>query len=363
MPLPPYGYSATSPHPSRSNTTDSSVYPPSLRPSSPSPQPSHSMYPASALLDSHQRPSYSTDDSHLGVEGEDIALTSAPNGQFSSSPHLALCPPGPPLARHSFLGRDPNAGAAGGYSAQGGGIMRPNSAQSEAEWKRRAGPLARGATRKVKLTRQGHFIAVGSFSLSVAFYSLTPTLLQEYPVPDAIKNSQERRWLEMSKQAGRTEFTHVRYSASTVDPNDFTPENGWSLRPTLYGRQTELLVRPSSHLGSAGLTDSTPLPQIACTSYNEDKNLLARTLHAVMSNVRDIVRSKSKFWNGGARSKEEGGGQGWEKIVVALIADGLDPMDKGTLDLLATIGVYQDNVMKRQVDGKETVGELGSALV
>jgi chitin synthase len=83
-----------------------------------------------------------------------------------------------------------------------------------------------------------------------------------------------------------------------------------------------------------------------------------------MSNVRDIVRSRSKFWSGGARSKEEGGGQGWEKIVVALIADGLDPMDKGTLDLLATIGVYQDNVMKRQVDGKETVGEsLTSAFV
>lgn len=37
-------------------------------------------------------------------------------------------------------------------------------------------------------------------------------------------------------------------------------------------------------------------------------------------------------------------------------------MDKGTLDLLATIGVYQDNVMKRQVDGKETIGELGTRL-
>lgn len=65
---------------------------------------------------------------------------------------------------------------------------------------------------------------------------------QEYPVPDAIRNSQERRWLDLSLKAGRTEFTHLRYSASTVDPNDFTPENGWSLRPTLYGRRTELLV-------------------------------------------------------------------------------------------------------------------------
>lgn len=212
------------------------------------------MYPASALLDSHQHPSYSTDDFHMGVEGEDIALTSAPNGQFGSSPHLALSPPGPPLARHSFLGRDPNAGAGGGgYSGYGDGIVRPNSAQSEAEWKRRAGPLARGATRKVKLTRQGHFIAVSNIVIITSVHVPILTLLQEYPVPDAIKNSQERRWLEMSKQAGRTEFTHVRYSASTVDPNDFTPENGWSLRPTLYGRQTELLVRPPLFLARRSL--------------------------------------------------------------------------------------------------------------
>ena len=33
-------------------------------------------------------------------------------------------------------------------------------------------------------------------------------------------------------------------------------------------------------------------------------------------------------------------------------------MDKSVLDILATVGVYQDGVMKKEVDGKETVGHI-----
>jgi hypothetical protein len=36
------------------------------------------------------------------------------------------------------------------------------------------------------------------------------------------------------------------------------------------------------------------------------------------------------------------------------VFDGIEPADKATLDLLATLGVYQDGVMKKEVDGKET---------
>lgn len=49
---------------------------------------------------------------------------------------------------------------------------------------------------------------------------------------------------------------HMRYSAATVDPDDFTPSNGWSLRTSNYNRPTELLI--------------------AVTSYNEDKLLYSR---------------------------------------------------------------------------------------
>lgn len=127
----------------------------------------------------------------------------------------------------------------------------------------------------------------------------------------------------------------MRYTAATVDPDEFSMENGWSLRTKMYNRETELLI--------------------AVTSYNEDKTLYSRTLHGVMLNIRDICRTKqSKYWR---RSAEEGV-PGWQRITVALIVDGLEAMDKTVLDLLATIGVYQDGVMKKQIDGKDTVAHI-----
>lgn len=99
----------------------------------------------------------------------------------------------------------------------------------------------------------------------------------------------------------------------------------------MYNRHTELLI--------------------AITYYNEDKVLTSRTLHGVMQNIRDIVNlKKSEFWNKG--------GPAWQKIVVCLVFDGIDPCDKGTLDLLATIGIYQDGIMKKDIDGKETVAHI-----
>lgn len=127
----------------------------------------------------------------------------------------------------------------------------------------------------------------------------------------------------------------MRYSAVTCDPDDFTSANGWSLRTEMYNRQTELLI--------------------AVTSCDENKAIYARTLHGVMLNVRDICKTKqSKYWG---RSAEEGR-PGWQRITVALIVDGLEPMDKSVLDILATVGVYQDGVMKKQVDGKDCISHI-----
>jgi hypothetical protein len=44
-----------------------------------------------------------------------------------------------------------------------------------------------------------------------------------------------------------------------------------------------------------------------------------------------------------------------------LVFDGIKPCDKNTLDLLATIGIYQDGVMKHDLDGRETVAHIVSA--
>ncbi|EFP76086.2 uncharacterized protein PGTG_02527 [Puccinia graminis f. sp. tritici CRL 75-36-700-3] len=153
--------------------------------------------------------------------------------------------------------------------------------------------------------------------------------VNEYPVPTAVKTAN----LAGGYKGESTEFSHMRYSAVTCDPDDFTREAGWTLRTENYGRRTELLV--------------------AITYYNEDKILVARTLHGVMLNLRDMCKAKwSEFRH--MANKSETATEAWKMISVVLVFDGIEPADKATLDVLATIGLYQDGIMKRQVDGKET---------
>jgi chitin synthase len=171
--------------------------------------------------------------------------------------------------------------------------------------------IKRYQTRKVKLV-QGSVLSL------------------DYPVPSAIQNAIQAKYRN-DLEGGSEEFTHMRYTAATCDPDDFTLKNGYNLRPAMYNRHTELLI--------------------AITYYNEDRVLTARTLHGVMQNIREIVNlKKSEFWNKG--------GPAWQKIVVCLVFDGIDPCDKEVLDVLATVGCYQDGVMKKDVDGKDTVAHI-----
>lgn len=64
--------------------------------------------------------------------------------------------------------------------------------------------------------------------------------------------------------------------------------------------------------------------------------------------------ARSKYWR---RAAEEGR-PAWQKIVVALIADGIGPMDTEVLDVLATVGAYQDGVLKKAVDDNQTVAHI-----
>ncbi|KAL4965963.1 chitin synthase [Aspergillus stella-maris] len=155
-------------------------------------------------------------------------------------------------------------------------------------------------------------------------------LSSDYPVPSAIQNAVQPAYRD-AEDGFAEEFTHLRYTAATCDPDEFTLRNGYNLRQTIYNRHTELLI--------------------AVTYYNEDKVLTARTLHGVMQNIRDIVNlKKTEFWSKG--------GPAWQKIVVCLVFDGIEPCDKNVLDVLATIGVYQDGIMKKDVDGRETVAHV-----
>ncbi|KZW03728.1 glycosyltransferase family 2 protein [Exidia glandulosa HHB12029] len=210
-------------------------------------------------------------------------------------------------------------GQPGSYYPPGGFVdpndrpasVGPDTGGDRAWMHRQKTALRRAGTRKINLTR-GNFVA-------------------DYAVPSAVSKAVEPKWLNTTTN----EFTHMRYTAATCDPDEFTSANGWTLRTSSYQRPTDLLI--------------------AVTSYNEDKVLYARTLHGVMLNIRDICKTKqSKYW----RKSADDGVPPWQRITVALIIDGIEPMDKSVLDILATVGVYQDGIMKKQVDGKDTVAHI-----
>lgn len=233
----------------------------------------------------------------------------------SYAPNASQLPP----SGSGFGDNGAGFGQFGSDAGYGYAQSRPASAfDPEDSWVQRqqqpattgGGGLKRFNTRKVKLV-QGSVLSI------------------DYPVPSAIKNAVQPQYRDV--EGGNEEFMKMRYTAATCDPNDFTLKNGYDLRPRMYNRHTELLI--------------------AITYYNEDKVLLARTLHGVMQNIRDIVNlKKSTFWNKG--------GPAWQKIVVCLVFDGIEKADKNTLDVLATVGIFQDGVIKKDVDGKETVAHI-----
>ncbi|TKY90705.1 hypothetical protein EX895_000703 [Sporisorium graminicola] len=145
-------------------------------------------------------------------------------------------------------------------------------------------------------------------------------LILDCPVPTKLQTFLTRR--------AEDEFTTMRYSAVTCDPDDFVAES-FTLRPALYARHTELFI--------------------AITMYNEDEVLFCRTFHGVMKNIAHLCsRNKSRTW----------GKEGWKKVVVAIISDGRKKIHPRVLDCLAALGVYQDGVAKNMVDGKEVQAHL-----
>ena len=122
----------------------------------------------------------------------------------------------------------------------------------------------------------------------------------------------------MCENREEREFTHMRYSAATCDPNDFK-EEGFTLRQVLHDppRRTELFI--------------------VMTMYNEDEELFCRSMHGVMKNVAHLCqRPRSKTW----------GKDGWKKVVVCIVSDGRAKINARTLSVIACMGAYQDGVAK-----------------
>ncbi|GAA6023086.1 hypothetical protein JCM10207_007714 [Rhodosporidiobolus poonsookiae] len=108
-------------------------------------------------------------------------------------------------------------------------------------------------------------------------------LVVDCPVPPKL--------LEQVHNKQSQEFTHLRYTAATCDPDNFVDE-GYELRQVLYSpkRHTEL--------------------HIVVTMYNESDVHFKRTMRGIYQNIRKM--SKSAFW----------GADGWQKVVVCIVADG-----------------------------------------
>ena len=127
-----------------------------------------------------------------------------------------------------------------------------------------------------------------------------------------------------------TEFTHMRYTAVTCDPDDFVL-NGYKLRQNIgsTARETELFI--------------------CITMYNENEIDFTRTMHGVMRNISHFCsRSKSRTW----------GKDGWQKIVVCLVSDGRQKIHPRTIDALAAMGVYQDGIAKNLVNQREVTAHV-----
>ncbi|KAK3672088.1 Chitin synthase, class 2 [Recurvomyces mirabilis] len=126
------------------------------------------------------------------------------------------------------------------------------------------------------------------------------------------------------------EFTHMRYTAVTCDPDEFQ-DRGYKLRQNIgfTSRETELLI--------------------CITMYNENEIDFTRTMHGVMRNLSHFCsRAKSRTW----------GKDGWQKIVVCIISDGRAKVHPRTLDAIAAMGCYQHGIAKNTVNQREVTAHV-----
>jgi chitin synthase len=129
------------------------------------------------------------------------------------------------------------------------------------------------------------------------------------------------------------EFKCMRYSAATCDPSEFVQKR-FALRPQLFGqpRSTELFI--------------------VITMYSEDEILFANTMMGVIQNIEYMCSEKVNDplfkW----------GPDGWKKIVVCVVSDGVEKIHPKTRSLLAAMGCYQHDISKQMVNGEKVQAHI-----
>jgi chitin synthase len=152
------------------------------------------------------------------------------------------------------------------------------------------------------------------------FRSRAGNLILDTPVPGVLH--------ELLPLKNEDEFDYMTYSAVTSDPDNFI-DDGFYLRQTNSPQSTEIVV--------------------CITMYNEDEVALTRTLHAVFKNIAYLTKkTNSRDW----------GKDSWKKIVVCIISDGRNKVNPGVLEVLGTMGVYQEGISKSLVNQKEVKAHM-----
>ncbi|KAF9143783.1 Chitin synthase, class 1 [Mortierella sp. GBA39] len=295
-----------------------SRYPPGQAPSDYPMQNVNVQYnPNANPFDDEPQPAYSQNAPLLLSSGYNNNSNNAAPG-FAPSPAPGFAPspytphqqplgmPSPHIAANPFAGT-PDLGHQGSPHVKfdmAGGALPPGTPDT-----RHYGPAPTAQRRRYQTTKK---------------VKLTSgNLVLDCPVPS--------KFLKTLKHQEGEEFTHMRYTAATCDPNDFAAES-YTLRPLLVDdqpRETELFI--------------------VMTMYNEDEVLFTRTMHGVMKNIRHLTtRDRSRTW----------GPDAWKKVVVCIVSDGRTKINPKTLNVLAAMGVYQDGVAKNIVNDKPVTAHI-----
>ncbi|KAJ3389593.1 Chitin synthase, class 2 [Entophlyctis sp. JEL0112] len=135
-----------------------------------------------------------------------------------------------------------------------------------------------------------------------------------------------KKYLEHCKYKDDDEFTHLRYTAATTDPNDFSTT--YTLRQKRAGRRTRIAV--------------------VATMYNEDDVLFCKSMSAIMDNIAYLCSGNCLGW----------GPDSWKEVVVCIVSDGRAKVNQKTLDVLSVMGLYMDGVPRASVNGKPVTGHF-----
>ena len=152
-------------------------------------------------------------------------------------------------------------------------------------------------------------------------------LILDCPVPERILNK-----VKHTAPPERDEFTHVRYSALTCRPSEFS-DSKFFLRPSLFvkPRSTKLLI--SISISETDL--NSPAKQAA----------FARTLRSAMQSA------DHEKWRNYLSGEDV-----WKNIIICIITDGT--VEASSLSLLEEMGLFWNDSKQYSLSGKDMQAHL-----